>query len=1160
MANYHITGVFVLGNPAEASTAVFTSALQGQTGVDTAVVVTPPAVDQAVIDNLSKLVGEAGMEYHHVECGEDQDLAVQLADVVEESQETARLADAQSWLWFLTDDSVVTENSLTKQLDAVEVSPSVAIAGAKQLSERRLINVGLTVAHNGDVLSMIEPGELDQGQYDHRTDTFAVSLPGMLMHSQLWTDLGGFDVLTPDVVSTVDLCWRARLAGHRVAVVPAAEVQHESADIEPPVSDAWAAARWLRLKHTGFFGMLGGWIWGWLAALVMLLAGLFVKDPATGAAQARGILRTLTSPVRLLRSRKAAGATRTRPYDTVAELRPSRAGVRDYRRSVLEIAEPDRVVGDGTGSSLTPQHATGGHDDFEELATPDRNWVGIGAVTLAVVFGAVALLGLRHLLGVPALAGGNLLPATTELSMLATKAVSGWVVTGAGAAGFDGAFGWLLTLFGLTTNASMTLVWIWILALPLAGFGAWMLTGAITSSRYIRFAAGMLWAAAPVLLVALSEGRLGGLITHLVLPWFVLALLRAIGYKADDIELFRSLSTETDTSPRTVVFGRAARDRRRAMSLTAAAWVAILLAVITAVAPSMFLPLTAGIIVIALALRSRAKALWWTPLLAAATLLPGVVTHRSDLRAILADPGAPAGFDPAPTWQFLLGLPHDTALAGGLAELPWLDFVNASLPWAGIFIAIIALPVLLTAVVGAIAPGVGGNLARTGIITGLTGLAVATVNSNIIFAIDQGGNPVALSTIPAISLAWIGWLSAAVIGINYITVGKSQLRASVTTIRLRAGWPARTVTTVLVLTGVVSAGIWLTPRMVPNETLTQASSDAQQERAVAEALGETDAQPVPGQENDGAQTSPRASLARLTGAPHVTGVQQHALPATAIDSAQSELQTRTLVITRTSEGMRTHLISGPGTMLDDMTGTWTSRTVTGGLFNPETAVADDADNTLRTVAAQLTSDADADPRPALDALGAGYIVLTDPTGTETSLAAGIDAAPGMAPVGHSDAGWLWRVLPEDTEPEDEDATQAGVEVLTEHGATQPRGTATARARITEDGSTTAIAASNPDGSVDVELPEADASRELVISERANPGFRAHLDGEELDATVTDPEWVQAFELPESGGNLTMEYAPAAGKWLWWIPGILGIIVLLLGIPTPVRHTTRRVND
>lgn len=1150
MAKYHITGIFVIDDPAQATTEVFASALHGTAEVDTAVVVTPPNTEPAVLTHLDKLVGEAGLEYHHIERDQHQTLAAQLADVVAESQQTARLADAQSWLWFLTEDGLVAETTLTNQLKAVEISPSVAIAGAKHLSDRHLINVGLTVAHNGDVLSMIEPGELDQGQYDHRTDTFAVSLPGMLIKAEVWSAVSGFDPLTPEPVQTVDLCWRARLAGHRVAVVPSAEVQHDTTAVEPSVSDAWAAARWLRLKHTGFFGMVGGWIWGWFAALAMLVAGLLVKDPSTGAAQATGTVRTLTSPVALLRSRKAAGTSRTRPYDAVSDLRPSRARVRDYRRSVLEVAEPDRVIGDGTGSSLTPQQATGGHDDFEELATPDRNWVGIGAVTLVVVFGAIGLLGLRHLLAAPALAGGNLLPVTTELSMLASKAASGWTYAGAGAAGYDGPFGWLLTFFGLTTNASMTLVWIWILALPLAGFGAWLLAGAITSSRYVRFATGLVWAAAPVLLVSLSEGRLGGLLTHLVLPWFVLALLRAIGYRPDDIELFRSLRAEAETPSHQVIFGRTAGGRQPAISLTAAAWVAILLTVITAAAPSMFIPLTLGIIILALVLRSRAKVLWWTPLVAAASLIPAIVTHRTDLRAILADPGAPAGFDPAPTWQLLLGLPHETALNTGLAELPWLDLATASVPWTGIVVCIIAVPVLLAAILGAIAPGIGGNLARAGVLTGLLGLAAATVNSSMIFAIDQTGVPVALSTAPAVSLAWIGWVSAAIVGMNYLTVGKSQLRTSITTVRLRAGWPARTVTTVLVVTGVISVGVWLTPRMVPTDALSQARSDALQERSVADALAASDTE----------STGPESSLAQPTGTPTVSGVQQYALPATAIDSAQSELQTRTLVISRTSEGIRTHLISGAGTMLDDMTGTWTSRTVSGGLFSPETAPADEAGETLRTVAAQLTSGADADPRPALDALGAAYVVLTDPAGTETTLAAGIDAAPGMAPVGHSNAGWLWRVLPDGADSAEDDTTQAGVEVLTDQGATQPRGTATARARITQDGETVAIAASDPDGSIDVELSEADGPRELVVAERANPGFRAYLDGEELDATVTDPEWVQAFELPETGGNLTMEYAPPAGKWLWWIPGILGFIILLLGIPTPVRRTTRRGND
>src|SRR5690625_5676979 len=102
-------------------------------------------------------MAEAGIEPSHMVRDTTQSLATHLADVLDTVQETARLAAAQSWLWFLTEDTVVAHDALAKQLQAVEVSPSVAIAGAKQLADQRhLVDVGLTVAHSGEVLSMID--------------------------------------------------------------------------------------------------------------------------------------------------------------------------------------------------------------------------------------------------------------------------------------------------------------------------------------------------------------------------------------------------------------------------------------------------------------------------------------------------------------------------------------------------------------------------------------------------------------------------------------------------------------------------------------------------------------------------------------------------------------------------------------------------------------------------------------------------------------------------------------------------------------------------------------------------------------------------------------------------------------------------------------------
>src|SRR5699024_2559906 len=145
----------LLEDPANATTEVFTSALLGSVGLDTAAVVTGSTVEPAVLENLNRIMDAAGVAHHHIVYNPDVSLPEQLAEVLETSRAGAQRAGVQSWLWFMTEDTVVSEHALAKQLQAVEISPSVTIAGAKQLMGRQLIDVGLTVAHNGDVLSMI---------------------------------------------------------------------------------------------------------------------------------------------------------------------------------------------------------------------------------------------------------------------------------------------------------------------------------------------------------------------------------------------------------------------------------------------------------------------------------------------------------------------------------------------------------------------------------------------------------------------------------------------------------------------------------------------------------------------------------------------------------------------------------------------------------------------------------------------------------------------------------------------------------------------------------------------------------------------------------------------------------------------------------------------
>ena len=104
------------------------------------------------------------------------------------------------WIWLLHDDAAPAPEALAELLHAVERAPSVTVAGCKQLdwnAERRLIDVGLSTSRWAERLTLIEADELDQGQYDGRSDTFAVNSAGMLVRRDIWEHLKGFDPALP---------------------------------------------------------------------------------------------------------------------------------------------------------------------------------------------------------------------------------------------------------------------------------------------------------------------------------------------------------------------------------------------------------------------------------------------------------------------------------------------------------------------------------------------------------------------------------------------------------------------------------------------------------------------------------------------------------------------------------------------------------------------------------------------------------------------------------------------------------------------------------------------------------------------------------------------------------------------------------------------------
>lgn len=75
----------------------------------------------------------------------------------------------------------------------------------------------------GRILSKVER---DQGQYDTPAEVFWASGTSFMIRAELWHRLGGLDESFFAHMEEIDLCWRAKLSGEQVWVVPSARIYH----------------------------------------------------------------------------------------------------------------------------------------------------------------------------------------------------------------------------------------------------------------------------------------------------------------------------------------------------------------------------------------------------------------------------------------------------------------------------------------------------------------------------------------------------------------------------------------------------------------------------------------------------------------------------------------------------------------------------------------------------------------------------------------------------------------------------------------------------------------------------------------------------------------------------------------------------------------------
>lgn len=423
--------------------------------------------------------------------------------------------EGATFLWFLRPGARPEPEALRVMVEEAYRS-NAAIVGPKLVEVDRpevLREVGWSIDRFGVPHSGLEPGELDQEQHDAVRDVFFVSDAAMLVRSDLFAALGGFDPAASPGAADLDLCWRARLAGARVLVTPDARVP-----VSGPTREALGGEVATRQRIRTWLTCTSTWTLLWTVPLALVLAGAEAAVLAlSGRRRQAGVLAgawwwNLAHLGRLRRRRRAVQATRV-VHDGDLRFLQVRGSSRLRRFWRTRLRAEERI---------------------EELSLRGREWVSDAGArarepvgVLALGFVAVVLVGSRDLLlsGVAEVGQNRAWPGIGELwraygsgwrpVLLGSPApapvlqvlLAAWTVPFAGAA-------------GLARTAAV------VLALPVGTWGAWRLGRAVAGPGLAALACGLAYGVNPLHRNAIAAGRLGPLVTAALAPWLVLLLCR----------------------------------------------------------------------------------------------------------------------------------------------------------------------------------------------------------------------------------------------------------------------------------------------------------------------------------------------------------------------------------------------------------------------------------------------------------------------------------------------------------------------------------------------------------------------------------------------------------------------------------------------------------
>ncbi len=448
------------------------------------------------------------------------------------------------FLLLLADDVLLVDTAVRRMVEHA-VESNAGIVGAKVLAHdgsRTLDDLGASVDRLGTPVPLVEPEELDQGQYDTGHEVLAVSGAAVLVRTDLFEALGGIDPEVHGADGLVELCWRARLLGATVATASTAAARR--------VDTATGSSYLAEVPPDGGSGGRAG-SRGPVRGRVRENPGssrhrsrnrlrmvLVCHRPAQVAAAVVGLLAaTLVGAlygVATGRFRHAVGLVGAWPWNLrrLSSVRRRRALMPRHDGPAAAVVARLEVPHRAFRRVVTGRDLTGSDDRSPGQMRLHRLWSMLfGPGGMALMVSAVVLgFGSRSLVGTGLPAVGRMQPLPADPMDLVRSWWLGWRPTGTGTTvvGPDG-----LAVIGLLDGLwpwGSDLLWVLVVlaALPVGAVGVWRLTQPVGGGRS-RAVAVLVYLSVPLPYDALREGRLAPMAAFAVVPWVVRRLVGAQG-------------------------------------------------------------------------------------------------------------------------------------------------------------------------------------------------------------------------------------------------------------------------------------------------------------------------------------------------------------------------------------------------------------------------------------------------------------------------------------------------------------------------------------------------------------------------------------------------------------------------------------------------------